>query len=65
MSKIMKQSLWDLKLVYVMQHPSRLVHYEAIPMGFETHDLIFPVGQSPKIMKQSLWDLKRTPAGRR
>ena len=35
-----------------------MFHYEAIPMGFETH--IVPANKRSNncIMKQSLWDLK-------
>ena len=34
--KIMKQSLWDLKLLRTTCTNHSIQYYEAIPMGFET-----------------------------
>ena len=36
----MKQSLWDLKHIFVNSFRVFLLNYEAIPMGFETRQSI-------------------------
>ena len=55
--RIIRQSLWDLKLMISTAIKIWYLYYKTVPMGFETKNISFGKNAT-EIIRQSLWDLK-------